>query len=155
VPFEDWGGIPKKLGEFSWAGDALMLHPPGAGYSVWWFFGPGHRFAGWYVNLEHPSVRWADGELLGIDTIDWDIDITVAPDRSWKWKDEEQFAKHMQYDHYWVDDEAAVRAAGAEAVGLIKSAAFPFDGTWCDFRPDPSWPEFQSLPAGWDRGRAF
>jgi hypothetical protein len=155
VPFEDWGTVPKKLAELTWAGDALMLHPPGAGYSVWWFFGPGPEFRGWYVNLERPGVRWTQAGLAGIDTIDYDIDLTVAPDRSWEWKDEEQFAEHLRYDHYWVDDEAAVRTSAAEALSLVKAAAFPFDGSWCDLRPGPAWMKGSALPAGWDRDRAF
>jgi hypothetical protein len=155
VPFEDWGRIPKRLAELPWSGNTLMLHPPGAGYSVWWFFGPGQEFRGWYVNLERPGVRWEHDGIAGIDTVDHDIDIVVAPDRSWQWKDEEQFVSQLRHDHYWVEDEAAVRAAGDEAVALIKESAFPFDGTWCDLRPDPAWQPFNDLPAGWDRERAF
>ncbi|MEH1123215.1 DUF402 domain-containing protein [Micromonospora sp. CPCC 206061] len=154
VPFEDWGRIPKKLAEMRWAGDALMLHPPGERYSLWWFFGEDCDFRGWYVNLEYPAVRWVDGDLAGIDTVDHDIDIVVRPDRSWEYKDEEQFARHMRYSHYWVDDETAVRAAGARAIELVESGAFPFDGSWCKFRPDPLWTVPVDLPAGWDRERA-
>lgn len=155
VPFAEWGRIPKQLAAQPWRGDALMLHPPGAGYSVWWFFDPGRRFRGWYVNLERPAQLWRDGDLVGVDTVDHDIDIVVGPDRSWRWKDEEQMLRCLPYDHYWVKDEAAVRASGAAAVDLIATGAFPFDGTWCDFRPDPAWRPAEGLPPGWDRPRMF
>jgi hypothetical protein len=155
VPFSDWGRIAKKLDSQKWAGDALMLHPPGVRFSVWWFFSPGNRFRGWYVNLERPGVRWHDDGLAGIDTIDHDIDIVVRPDRSWELKDEEQFERQLAYAHYWVDDEAAVRSASAEAIALIESGEFPFDGSWKDFRPDPLWTVPADLPERWDRVRAF
>jgi hypothetical protein len=155
VPFADWGRIPKRLDEQHWTGNTLMLHPPGAGFSVWWFFGAGHSFRGWYVNLERPGALWSRDTLRGIDTVDHDIDIVVAPDRSWQWKDEEQFVSQLKYPHYWVEDEAAVRAAGAAAVALIEAGAFPFDGSWCDFTPDTAWSQIVELPVGWDGARAF
>ncbi len=155
VPFAEWESTPKALDPAPWRGDALMFHPPGAGYSVWWFFDPGARFRCWYVNLERPAVRWADAGLAGIDTTDHDIDIVVGPGRDWEWKDEELFTEFLKYEHYWVEDEAAVRAAGAQAVALIEQAAFPFDGTWCDFVPDDRWTVPRDLPPGWERPRAF
>ena len=43
----------------------------------------------------------------------------------------------------------------SEAEQLLIRAAeagrFPFDGTWCDFTPDPDWPVEAGLPPGWDR----
>jgi hypothetical protein len=155
VPFADWGRIAKKLDPQPWSGDALMLHPPGAHFSIWWFFADGLRFRGWYVNLERPGVRWQDGDLAGIDTTDHDIDIVVRPDLSWELKDEEQFEQQLPYAHYWVEDPASVRVASAEAIKLIEGGGFPFDGTWCDFQPDPTWTIPDDLPAGWDRPRAF
>jgi hypothetical protein len=138
VPFKDWGRVEHKLHDGRWSGDVLMLHPPGAAYSVWMFFTDG-RFANWYVNLERPGMRWenADG-LVGLDTIDYDLDIVAAPDRTWRWK-----------------DEAAVRTSGAEVVKLIEAGDFPFDGTRTDFRPDPRWTVPTAIPAGWDRPRAW
>jgi hypothetical protein len=53
---------------------------------------------------------------------------------------------------YWVDDEIRVRQAGKDVIALVEAGAFPFDGSWCDFRPDPSWPPLpQDLPEHWDR----
>jgi uncharacterized protein DUF402 len=155
VPFTEWGRTPKAFDESPWRGNALMFHPVGEGFSVWWFFTAEHRFRMWYVNLERPVVRWSDGPLAGLDTVDHDIDVVVTPDRRREWKDEELFEEFIRHDHYWVEDEAAVRAAGEKAVSLVDSGAFPFDGSWCDFRPDPAWPVPASLPVGWDRPRAF
>jgi hypothetical protein len=158
VPFIEWGRTEHALHQLEWRGDVLMLHPPAAAYSVWFFFtGPAGGFGGWYVNLERPSGRWVnDDGLVGIDTIDYDLDIVVAPDRSWRWKDEDEFADHLAVpETYWCDDESAVRASGWEVVKLIEAGEFPFDGTALDFRPDPQWMVPVTLPAGWDRPRGW
>jgi hypothetical protein len=157
VPFTDWGRTERALHAGTWRGDVLMLHPPRAAYSVWFFFtGPGGGFAGWYVNLERPGARWDDGSLVGIDTVDYDLDVVVAPDRSWCWKDEDEFTAHLAVpDVYWCDDEEAVRASGREVAKLIEAAEFPFDSTGTDFRPDPQWTVPVDMPAGWDRPRGW
>lgn len=158
VPFTEWGVVEHALHDGRWNGDVLMLHPPQAPYSVWFFYtGPDAEFTSWYVNLERPGVRWenADG-LVGLDTVDYDLDIVVTPDRTWRWKDEEEFLDHLAVpENYWVDDEAAVRASGAEVVGLIEAGGFPFDDSMVDFRPDPRWAVPTTIPAGWDRPRAW
>ncbi|MEU0530647.1 DUF402 domain-containing protein [Amycolatopsis tolypomycina] len=155
VPFAEWETTPKSFDESPWRGDALMFHPVGTGFSVWWFFGAGHEFRNWYVNLERPSERWSDDGLAGIDTTDHDLDIVVTPDRRWEWKDEDLFTEFLRYDHYWVEDAEAVRAAGEAALELVRHGRFPFDGTWCDFRPAAGWEPPESLPDGWDRPRSF
>jgi hypothetical protein len=154
VAFGEWGRTDKALHPYVWHGDRLMFHPPGEAYSVWFRFTDG-CFESWYVNLEDPAVRWDDGPLAGVDTVDHDLDIVVEPDRTWRWKDVEEFAAHLAHpDIYWVDDEAAVRAEGERVVKLIEEGAFPFDGTGTDFRPDPSWPVPITMPPGYDRPRA-
>ncbi|GAA1030328.1 DUF402 domain-containing protein [Virgisporangium ochraceum] len=156
VPFRHWGRVEHALYDGVWNGDVLMLHPPDAPYSVWTFFTAG-RHSSWYVNLERPGVRWRnDDGLVGLDTVDYDLDIVVAPDRTWRWKDEDEFLDHLAVpENYWCDDEAAVRASGADVVKLIEAGAFPFDGTRADFRADPTWTVPTTIPAGWDRPRAW
>jgi predicted RNA-binding protein associated with RNAse of E/G family len=167
VSFGEWGRVDKALREYRWRGEMLVFHPPGEAYSLWFFFDPdgapdGHpieeaarRFRSWYVNLEEPGVRWQDGMTAGIDTIDYDLDIVVAPDRTWRWKDEDEFAEHLAHpDTYWVDDAAAVWAEGERIVKLIQAGEFPFDGSHIDFRPDPTWTVPAVFPPGWDRSRA-
>jgi len=152
VPFGEWGRTAKAMRELHWRNDVLMLHPHDAPYSVWFFFDPDGGFRSWYVNLELPGVGWDDGVVAGIDTIDYDLDLVVAPDRGWRWKDEEEFRDHLAHpDVYWTDDEAGVRADGERVVKLIEAGEFPFDGTGCDFRPPRSWSVPTVMPAGWDR----
>jgi hypothetical protein len=153
----EWAAAPKRQERWAWQGGILVLMPPEAANSIWWFWRDDRpaEFAAWYVNLEAPATRWCDRDVAGVDTVDHDLDIVVRPDRSWRWKDEDEFAERSAYpEHYWVDDPAAVRAEGERVVKLIEAGGFPFDGTWCDFRPDPAWTVPDELPAGWDRPRA-
>jgi hypothetical protein len=100
-------------------------------------------------------VCWDDGTVAGVDICDQDLDIWVHPDCSWEWKDEDEMAERLAFpNHYWVHDADAVRAEGERVARVIDKGHFPFDGTWCDFRPDPSWQPPASLPDGWDRSRA-
>lgn len=135
-----------RLKPMTWEGyDILVLMPPDAAYSVWWFFSDG-LFVGWYVNLEDPYVRRPDG----VDSVDLVLDIRVLPDRSWSWKDEDEFAELTGHPLYFdASKAAAVRAEGESVVRLVEAGAFPFDGTYADFRPDPSWSALR-LPEGWD-----
>ena len=89
-------------------GSALFYQPSGAAHSVLWLFGRRGKFRGWYVNLER-RVHHGDD----IDIADHELDINVAPDRSWQWKDEESFAEKTGHPVYWSADEAAaIRAEG-------------------------------------------
>lgn len=129
-----------QLVDGRWHGpDVIMWFPlNGSAYSVWWFFEEG-KFTGWYVNLEDPQIRWADG----LDTSDLALDICVNPDRTWRIKDRDEFDERTGHPLYWTADEAEALLVEADrVVELIKSAAFPFDGSWCSFRPPAHW----SLP---------
>jgi hypothetical protein len=155
MPFIEWVRLRQDLRHtVRRAPDLLMLIPPDAAHSVWWFWDARGRFGGWYGNLEEPSVLWQDGDLAGVDTTDHDLDLWIYPDRTWEWKDEDEFAERLALpEHYWVPDPDAVRAEGERLVKMVEAGAFPFDGTWCDFRPSADWTWPRELPAGWDRPR--
>ncbi len=153
MPFTEWLGLDYRLQVGTWQGPGVLkLLRPGAAHSVWWFRTDAGDFTNWYVNLEEPGVRWVDGDVAGVDIVDQDLDVVVRPDRSWQWKDEGEFTERLAFaDRYWVSDEAAVRAEGLRVIDQIEAGEFPFDGTWVDFAPDPSWSVPTVLPAGWDR----
>ena len=163
MPFTEWIGLEYKLVVGTFQGPGVLKFLPAAvdgdaefaAHSVWWFRDDAGTFTNWYVNLEEPGVRWDDGGVAGVDMVDQDLDIVVWPDRTWQWKDEDEFTERLAFgDHYWVRDEAAVRAEGWRVVKLIEAGDFPFDGTWADFVPAESWPVPTELPAGWDRPAA-
>jgi hypothetical protein len=139
--------LPTMLSPHQWVGtNVLFLTPPGVSHTIGWFFDADGVFFGWYVNLESPSRIWSGG----IDMTDLALDIWVKPDRSWTWKDEDEFAERTGHPDYWsVEEAAAVRAEGERAIALIEAGAYPFDGTLTDFKPDSEW-EPTVLPPLWD-----
>ncbi|GGN63190.1 hypothetical protein GCM10010112_22210 [Actinoplanes lobatus] len=153
TPLPEWSAASRVPAPHAIDHGVLNWHPRGRDYSIRWFYRPDGTFYRWYANLEAPLVLWRDGGMAGLDTVDWDLDVVIEPDRRWAWKDEELFAERLTMpEAYWVDDEDRVRRAGKEVIELVEAGAFPFDGTWCDFRPDPAWPPLSpELPVGWDR----
>ncbi|WP_069171457.1 DUF402 domain-containing protein [Streptomyces griseus] len=124
-------------------GSALIHQPTAAGHAVFWFFGRKQKFRGWYVNLERRVHHGED-----IDVADHELDITVSPDHVWQWKDERSFAEKTGHPAYWSADEAAaIRAEGERVVRCVETRSFPFDGSWCDFRPPPHWTTPHRPPA--------
>ncbi|MEU4623976.1 DUF402 domain-containing protein [Actinoplanes sp. NPDC023801] len=150
TPLPEWSAAARVPVRHTVGHGMLIWIPYGRDYSVRWFFHPDGSFVRWYGNLEAPSVPWRSGDAAGLDTSDWDLDVVVEPDLSWRWKDEEQFTARLAMpESYWVDDADRVRRAGAEVIALAEAGAFPFDGSWCDFSPDPSWPPLpRDLPEG-------
>jgi len=144
--------VAASLGELTWQGSHVMVFmPPAAAHSIWWFFAPDGEFRGWYGNLEAPYTRW-DG---GVDTEDHALVLWFDADRSWRWKDEDEFVARIGRPAFWDAEQAAeIRAEGERLVKLAETGEFPFDGTWCDLpMPDPAGPPLVR-PAGWDRPRA-
>ncbi|MEV6629186.1 DUF402 domain-containing protein [Actinoplanes sp. NPDC051470] len=141
TPLPEWSSARRVPVPITSRRGTLTWHPAGRDYSVRWLFEPDGSFIAWYGNIEAPAA--VNGDVL--DTADWDLDVVIGPDRAWRWKDEEVFtARLAEPDAYWVPDERRVRAAGHEIIALAEAGEFPFDGTWCDFRPDPSWPPLPS-----------
>jgi len=153
MSFAEWAAAPRAPRPTTWRGPGVLRFiPVGENHSVWFFRDEADAFKNYYVNLEEAAVRWDDGDLAGVDMVDQDLDIVVAPDLTWQWKDEDEFAERLALpERYWVPDEEAVWAEGRRVIKRIEAAEFPFDGTWTDFRPNPSWTAPTELPPGWDR----
>lgn len=73
------------LGTFETDIDALWLLRPERWHAATLGFVDG-TFAGWYMNLQEPYRRRANG----IDTMDLALDLLVAPEGSHRWKDEDE-----------------------------------------------------------------
>ncbi|MFJ6404432.1 DUF402 domain-containing protein [Streptomyces hydrogenans] len=138
---------PRTTERARWAGSGVLkLARPGDPWSVWLFWDRGWRFRSWYVNLEAPRRRWSGG----LDSEDHFLDISVYPDHSWLWRDEDEFAQAQRSGLMDAGSAARVEAAGAAAVRLVEEWGTPFRDGWEEWRPDPSW-TVPALPADWDR----
>lgn len=150
MPLLEKMSIPTYLTPSAWHGHGvLILTPPDVAHSLWWFFSEDRTFHGWYVNLEAPRGRWSGG----YDMQDQALDLWVWPDGSWEWKDEDELAERTGHPLFWdADAVPGIRAEGERMIELARQRAFPFDGTYVDFTPDPSWTP-STLIAEWDRPR--
>ncbi len=101
------------------------------------------RFIGWYANLQAPLRH----TRLGFDTNDHTLDVLVAPDKTWLWKDEDQLADAVAAGIYTPAVAAEVRA---EAERVIATLETRLPTGWETWQPDPDWPPL-ALPAGWDQ----
>ena len=111
----------------------LYIPPRTSGESDW-------SFEDWYVNLQAPYVR----SRLGFDTRDHQLDIVVAPEGTWRWKDEDHLALGTRLGVFTPEEAAEIRAEGEHVI-----ADWPFPTGWEDWRPDPAWP-IPQLPVGWN-----
>ncbi|MFJ2767678.1 DUF402 domain-containing protein [Streptomyces sp. NPDC087300] len=138
---------PRAVRRDRWFGTGVLkLARTGEPWSVWLFWDPDWTFKNWYVNLEEPRTRW-DG---GVDSEDHFLDISVRPDRSWRWHDEDEFAQALRVGLLDAGKAADVRAAGRAALDVIGAWGAPFSDGWQHWRPDPSW-VVPPLPDDWDR----
>jgi hypothetical protein len=128
-PFADQHPWAHKDG---WSGHGVLLqYRPGAAHTVWHFWqGAERRFAGWYVNMQEPLRR---GEQ-GFDTQDQELDLWVAADGTWQWKDEAELRDWVHSGRFTEAEAEAVREEGERVL-----AEWPFPTGWEDWRPDPSW----------------
>lgn len=123
--------------------NVLHVTPFGAAHSIDLYFTEDWYFVCWYVNLQEPLRRTP----LGFDTLDQQLDIIVAPDRRWEWKDEEEF-EDMRGTVLEPHVHDGVRAEGLRVVTDIEAWAPPFCEGWENWRPPSDWatPE---LPGDW------
>ena len=78
-------------------------------HSIWAMWRAGGRpFLCWYVNLQAPIRRAPNG----IVTRDHALDIVVAPDGQWRWKDEDHLARMEELGWMTPGEAAGVRAEG-------------------------------------------
>ena len=137
APLHERFRLPRRKYASHWRRTStLRLVDEDAWSSVWWFFSPEGTFQNWYVNLELPVGRTTST----VDRVDGALDVHVEPDRSWAWKDEDEAAAAVDAGRYTAAQMAGLRAEGERMIALAEAGRFPFDGAWCDFRPEPGWP---------------
>lgn len=132
--------------ERDWHGNELLiLKPPMEQHAIHLIWRSSDReFLGWYVNLEEPLRR----TTTGFDIRDLELDIEVAPDLTWHWKDEDEFEWAIAQGRIPLGDREAIRADGERAVQLVLRREPPLDRGWETWRPDPAW-ELPVLPHDW------
>ena len=139
----DW-----NLEKYIWDTNRLLLIlEPEKCYSIILFWDHvSNNFLCYYVNFQAPFQRRYDN----VDTLDFELDLIINPDFSMEWKDENDY--QMAIDHglvlpEWLDE---IEKAKPEILERIENRQYPFDGSWLDWKPDPSWKP-PKLPENWDK----
>ena len=134
--------------ELEWQVDTLQLLRAGDWHSLWASWLPGFKPWGWYVNLQEPFRR----SELGLETMDLALDVIVAADRSWRWKDEDELETFVERGAFGRELPQRLRDEGLRVARKAELNEPPFSEPWHDWRPDPVW-KHPELPSGWDRLR--
>ena len=139
----DW-----KLAPFIWHSNRLLiLHEPEKFYSTWLFWHENsNEFLGYYINFQLPFRR----SHCGIDTMDLEFDLDINPDLSFKWKDEDEYQKAMDRGLIVPEWIQQIEKAKPEIFGRLEKHQYPFDGSWLDWMPDPTWTP-PPPPKNWDK----
>ena len=119
---------PLRLGDARWTGSSVLwLARPGDAHAIGVFWSGAEReFEGWYANLQAPLQRTA----IGFDTSDHVLDVTIAPDRTWQWKDEDEFAIVQQRGLILPPAARAIRAEGERVIAAVNANQSPFNAGW-------------------------
>jgi len=107
---------------------------------------PSGEHFGWYVNLQEPFRRTE----LGFETMDLALDVVIEPDRTWRWKDEDELDVFVERGLFDRAIAERIRAEGLDVVSRAERDEPPFCEPWPEWRPDPSW-GLPELPEDWDR----
>ena len=125
----------------------LAITEPEKYYSIMLFWNQErNEFLGYYVNFQLPFKR----SPSGIDTLDLDLDIDMEPDLSYRWKDEEDYQLAIDNRAILPEWVQGIEAAKPDILERIEKRQYPFDGSWLDWKPDPTW-SLPKLPEGWDK----
>jgi hypothetical protein len=136
LPLERW-----RVEHRAWFGSGCLdLTPPGRAHAIRLLRGDDGSVRAWYVNLQDPLRRRAQG----FDTRDLQLDLIVEPGGAITWKDEDHLEQAVELGLLGPDDACRARA---EAERVLDE--WPFPTGWEDWRPDPGW-EPPELPAGWE-----
>ena len=144
--YESQDPVPWQLGDGRWVEHSVLwLARPGEAHSTGLFWrGEDREFVGWYGDLQAPLVRTP----VGFDTTDHVLDVQIAPDRRWNWKDEDEFAVVQHRGLISPVEATAIRAEGERVIAAAEQNGWPFDAGWEHWQPDPLW-STPALPDNW------
>jgi hypothetical protein len=149
MPFVEREGLIGGFADLTWTDNHMLtLIQPGrlSAISLFWRESD-WKFVGYYGNIQAP-IRHTH---QGFESADYLLDVVIDPDRSWRWKDEDEWEDarvHGLMDLVLLDQ---VRLEGERIIAEAEKGDWPFDGSLVDWRPDAGWP-IPALPDDWDQG---
>jgi predicted RNA-binding protein associated with RNAse of E/G family len=127
-----------------WDVSTLWLLREDEWHAVWVSYLDSGEHWGWYINLQEPFRR----TKRGIQTMDLMLDILVERDRSWRWKDEDDFEMLLTRGLLNSITAERVRDEAGKVLQRVERSEPPFDGSWSHWRPDSTW-SLPELPDSW------
>ena len=149
-PEDFFGGRHPWSRKDRWTGHGvLQLQQPGAMHAVWVFWqGPRRELSSWYVNIQEPFRR----SSIGFDTQDLELDLVIAPDGSWRFKDDERLEPWIERGRWSREEVDAIRAEGERVAAELEAGRRWWSQDWASWEPDPAWP-IPPIPDGWETAR--
>lgn len=149
ISYAERSALPRVIGDATWrTNNVLIIWKPGWRWDIRLFWNDEtDEFVGWYINLQDPLHRHG----LGFDSEDHLLDITVDPDGTPHWKDEDELADAVEIGKFTADEAERIREAGIEVMKLMAEREWPFDSNLVHWGPDPAW-AIPAMPARWAEG---
>jgi hypothetical protein len=140
-----------ELGKHPWAGrgawtghGVLMLQRPRDSYAIWHFWhGEEREFACWYLNLQEPFRRTAEG----YDTQDLELDVVIEPDGTWTFKDRDLLETRVREGRFTRAEADAIVELGDEVGRMLEAGATWWDPAWSRWEPEPGWRRRRPAPS--------
>jgi predicted RNA-binding protein associated with RNAse of E/G family len=124
-----------------------LLLEPGKYYSTIYFWNDeSNEFLCYYINFQLPFHR----SHCGVDTLDLDLDLIINPDFSYRWKDVDDYQKAIENEIIFPEWVEGIESARQDVLEKLETRRYPFDGSWLNWKPDPSWSP-PKLPENWDK----
>lgn len=136
-----WGYV-----ERSWTMETLWFMDSSTYHATWVCWSEARAHLGWYVNFQAPMTR-SDGRLHYMDLA---LDMRVAPDGTWSFKDEDELQLLVGRGVMTVAARDRLYAEAKDVCALLEAAEGPFAERWISWQPpfDQSCPP---LPEDWDQ----
>lgn len=139
---------PWELKNYSWRTfrSLFILEPQKYYTTVFYWNAESDRFLSYYVNFQTPFTR----SHFALKTRDLELDLRINPDFSYEWKDLEEYQKGVQTGVILPEWISGIESAKGEILDKLEKRKYPFDGSWLDWTPDPTW-SAPKLPVTWDK----
>jgi hypothetical protein len=102
-------------------------------------------FQCYYINFQLPFERTP----LGFDTFDLELDLVIAPDCRWEWKDVAEYQTGIEKGVLRPEWVQGIKHAKQDVFARLEQRLYPLNGEWLHWQPDPQWVT-PRLPDGWD-----
>lgn len=149
--WDRWGEYKKgnwNMERYTWRTNRLLiLLQPEKYYANYYFWQANSgRFLCYYVNFQLPFQR----SRLGFDSFDLELDIIIEPTYEWRWKDVDDYQRGIACGILRKEWVREIDNAKLEIFATLEKRAYPYDGTWLGWVPDPNWAP-PTLPENWDK----